>query len=130
MNAGRDLTEAYQEWHRLAEAEGEAIGARNWNLVSAYQKAIQHLQDRITQISPAAREEWSKPGGRRAANEAVLKATIHELIRLEQCNQTLLGAMKAAMQVKLDQLDQAGRNLKQIQRSYGAGCPTGWSSFS
>jgi len=38
MNAGRDLTEAYQEWHRLAEAEGQAIGARDWGLVSACQR--------------------------------------------------------------------------------------------
>jgi hypothetical protein len=130
MNPGRDLTEAYQEWHRLAKAEGEAIDARNWSRVSAYQEAIQHLQNRITQISPAAREEWSQSGTNRAAQETALKAMIHELIQIEQRNHTLLGTMKAAMQIKLDQIRQVGRNLKQIQHSYGAGCPVGWSSFS
>jgi hypothetical protein len=130
MNAGRDLTEAYQEWHRLAEAEGQAIGARDWGLVSACQKAIQHLQERISQMTPAARAEGSQSGGRPAASKVALTAAIHELIQLEKRNQTLLGVMQTEMRAKLDQLDQAGQNLKQIRRSYGAGCPAGWSSFS
>jgi hypothetical protein len=130
MNSERDLTEAYLEWRRLAEAEGEAIGARNWSLVSACQKALQNLPDRIARLSAAAREDWSKPGGNRAAKEGLLKATIHELIQLEKRNHTLLGSMKSAMRTKLDQLDEAGRNLKQIQRSYGAGRPATWTSFS
>jgi hypothetical protein len=117
MNAGRDLTEAYQEWRRLAEAEGKAIGARDWGLVSACQAAIQHLQERISQMAPAA-------------PKTAVPAAIHELILLEKRNQTLLGAMKAEMRAKLDQLDRTGQNLKQIRRSYGAGCPAGWSSFS
>ena len=130
MNVERDLTEAYQEWRRLAETEGEAIGAGNWSLVSACQKALQHLQERISRLSSAVREEWLKSGCRRAAKEERLKATITELIRLEQRNQTLLQAMKEATRVKLDQLNQAGRNLQQIQRSYGMDRPAGWSSFS
>jgi hypothetical protein len=130
MNAERNLTEAYQEWRRLAETEGEAIGTHNWSLVAACQKSIQHLQEHISQISPEARKEWSRPGGNRTAKEESLNATIHELIQLELRNQTLLGAMKAAMRVKVDQLDQAGRNLKNIQRSYGAVRPAAWSSFS
>jgi hypothetical protein len=130
MNPERDLTAAFQEWRRLAEAEGEAIGARNWSLVSACQKALQNLSERISRLSAAAREEWSKPGGNRAAREGTLKATIHELIQLEKRNQTLLGSMKSAMRTKLDQLGEAGRNLKQIQRSYGAGHAATWTSFS
>jgi len=130
MNAERQLTEAYQEWRGLAETEGEAIGTGNWSLVSACQMALQHLQERISQLSLTTKEEWSKSGGDRAAKEGALKATIHELTRLEQRNQTLLAALKEATRVKLDQLGQAGRNLKQIQRSYGSDRPAMWSSFS
>ncbi len=130
MNAEHDLTEAYQEWRGLAETEGEAIGAGNWNLVSACQKALQQLQERISRLSPAVRAEWSKLGGKRAVQQGILNATIHELIRLEQRNQTLLQSIQEATQVKLDQLGQAGRNLKHIQRSYRLDHPVGWTSFS
>jgi len=130
MNAERDLTEAYQEWRGLAETKGAAIGARNWSMVAACHKAVQQLQERISRLVPAARKEWPRSGSNRAVKQSVLNATIHELIKLEQRNQTLLQAMKEATRVKLDQLSQAGRNLQQIQRSYGMDRPTGWSSFS
>ena len=130
MNAEHDLTEAYQEWRRLAETEGEAIGACDWSLVSACQKALQHLRERISRLSPAVQAEWSKLGSKRAVQQGVLNATIHELIQLEHRNQTLLQSIQEATQVKLDQLGRAGRNLKQIQRSYGLDRPAGWTSFS
>ena len=112
MNIERDLTEAYQEWQRLAETEGEAIGARNWNLVSACQKAIQQLQARISRHSPLTRNEGSRSGANRAVKEGVLNATLHELVKLERRNQTLLSAIQEATREKLDQLGRAGRNLK------------------
>jgi len=130
MNAERELTQAYQEWRRLAEAEGVAIGAGDWGLVSAYQKMLQQLRGRISQLSMAARDEWSKSESGRADKEGVLQATIHELIKLEQRNQTLLTALQQATRTKLDQLARAGWNLKQIQRSYGAVRPAAWTSFS
>ncbi len=130
MNPERDLTEAYQEWRRLAEAEGEAIGAGNWGLISACQKALQNLQEKISRLSPAVREEWSKSGDNLAAKDGALKATLQELIHLEQRNQTLLAAIQEATRIKLEQLGQAGRNLKQLQRSYGLERPAAWTSFS
>ena len=130
MNAERDLTAACQEWRRLAEAEGEAIAAGDWSMVSACQKALQLLQERTSQLFPAVRKEWSKSGRDGATKENKLNAVLRELIRLEQRNQTLLGAMLSAAREKLDQLHRAGLNLKQIQRSYGPPQPTAWSSFS
>ena len=130
MNPERDLTEAYQEWRRLAETEGEAIGAGDWGLVSASQKALQHLQERISRISQAAREEWSKSECSRTVKEGILNATIQELVKLQQRNQTLLNAIQEATRLKLNQLGRAGQNLKQIQRSYDSGRPAAWTSFS
>ena len=129
MNAGRDLTEAYQAWRRLAEAEGEAAGAGDWTRLSASQQELRRLQTRISRLTPAAREEWSASEVGRIARERV-KATIHELIELHGRNQTRLREMKEATRSKLDQLRQAGRNLKQIQRSYVFNHPARWRSFA
>lgn len=130
MNAERQLVEAYGEWRHLAEIEGEAIGARDWMMVAASQTALRHLQERISSLSPTVREEWSKRGDERVVKERGLTAIIHELIGLERRNQTLLNSLQEAARLKLNQLDQAGRNLKRIQRSYGSTDPTAWTSFS
>jgi hypothetical protein len=130
MNATRDLTEAYQEWRRLAEAEGEAIRACNWGLVSACQKALQNLQARITRLSPMARNEWAKLGPRGAAEERTMQAAIRELIPLQRRNQTLIHAICEATRTKLEDLRRAGRNLKKLRNSYGVVQPAGRSTFS
>jgi predicted nucleic acid-binding Zn-ribbon protein len=129
MNAGRDLTEAYQEWRRLAEAEGEAIGAGDWRRLSACQQELQRLQTRITPLTPSAREEWSRSEVGRTARERV-KAAIRELLELHGRNQARLREKMEATRAQLDQLRQAGRNLKQIQRSYVFNRPARWTSFS
>ena len=130
MSADHELAEAYQEWRRLAEAEGEAIRACDWGLVSACQKALQHLQTQITWLSPAASDERAKLGHDGIVREKTLNATVQELIQQERSNQTLLDAVQAVARTKLEELNRAGRNLKQIQRSYGLNRPAAWSSFS
>jgi ElaB/YqjD/DUF883 family membrane-anchored ribosome-binding protein len=130
MSADRDLNEAYQEWRRLAEAEGEAIRTCNWNLLSACQKALHGLQQRIVVLSEAARREWSRLGTERLVRQKTLEATVRELIELERNNETLLNSVREAAREKIEQLDQAGRNLKRIRRSYVRECPTAWTSFS
>ena len=130
MNADHELTAAYQEWRRLAETEGQAIQSCNWSLLSACQKALLHLQSRITEVSAAARTEWKKMGAARRQREEQVNATIRELIELEHRNDTLLKAIRESTKQRLEQLDLAGQNLKRIHRSYNNQTPTGWSSFS
>lgn len=130
MSADHDLTEAYQEWRRLAEAEGQAIQACNWSLLAACQKALQNLQTRITNISSAARAEWKKMGTARKQREEQVNATIYELIELEKRNSTLLKSVRETAHQRLEQLDRAGHNLKRLQRSYSTETPMAWSSFS
>ena len=130
MNAERDLAEAYQEWRRLAETEGEAIGACDWSLVSACQTALQQLQERISRLSASVRDEWSKSGGDRPRREKALNTTIQELIKLERRNRTLLDAIQETTRTRLDQLKQASRNLKQIHHSYGSVQPAAWAALS
>ncbi len=130
MNADHELTAAYQEWRRLAEAESRAIQSCDWSLLSACQKALLHLQSRITQLSQAARSEWKKMGAARKQREAQVNATIYELIELEKRNHTLLNAVRETAQARLEQLDRAGHNLKRLHRSYTSESPAAWSSFS
>lgn len=130
MNADRELHEAYREWHRLAEAEGEAIQSCNWSLLAACQKALQHLQERTTNLTAAAKLEWQKLGPASAAREKKFNAVIRELIHLEQRNNALLAAVRENARQRLEQLDQAGRNLKRIEASYTGHAPATWTSFS
>ena len=130
MNADQELTEAYQEWRRLAEAESRAIQACDWSLLSACQKALLHVQPRITQLTNAARNEWKKLGAARRQREAQVNATIYELIELEKRNHTLLQAVRETAQARLEQLDRAGHNLKRLHRTYAGETTAAWSSFS
>jgi hypothetical protein len=130
MSAETALLDAYREWRRLAEAEKEAISASNWSLLSAYQKALENIYGRISELSQAAREEWAKSGCDCAAKEKTLEATVRELLVLGRCNQTLLNVICEAAQAKLKQLNEAGRNLQRLKHSYGFTQPTAWSSFS
>lgn len=130
MSADRLLTEAYEEWRHLAETEGGAITTRDWALLAACQKALQQLQERISRLLPAAREEWSKQGTERSIKERASETTLRELMGLERRNQTLLNGLYEAARLKLEQLGQAGRNLKQIQRSYGGSSPAACTLYS
>ena len=130
MSADHELTAAYQEWRRLAEAESLAIQACDWSLLSACQKALQHVQSRITELSHAARHEWKKLGAARRQREAQINSTIYELIELEKRNHTLLQSVRESAHERLEQLDRAGHNLKRLHRTYTSESPAAWSSFS
>ena len=130
MSAENDLNAAYLEWRRLAESEGQAIQACNWSLLAACQKALENLQQRITNLSKAVKDEWEKSGSARKAKEKNLNATIHESIALEHRNHTLLKSVREAAHQKLEELDRAGHNLKRIHRSYSGELPVAWTSFS
>jgi hypothetical protein len=130
MRAEQALLEAYAEWHRLAEAEGNAIHLRDWNFLLECQEVIKKIQPLVTQLTLAAREEWKKSGADCAAKEKIIHATVWELIELGRRNQMLLQAARAAAQAKREELEQASRNLKRLQASYVSARPAEWTSFS
>ena len=119
MNAERDLLEACREWRRLAEAEGEAIRTRNWELCSACQNALQLLREHITALLPAVRAEWARSNGGGAIRQQAFDDTLRRLIELERRNQTLLQSLREAARLKIQQLNEAKIKLKQLRRSYG-----------
>ena len=130
MNADKALTAAYENWRGLAETEGEAIGKRDWSLVSACQNALGELQSEILQLTEKARSEWKRLGDKGAEREKNVRVLISEVIEIERRNNTLLNAVREAAQTQLGKLDAASRKLKRVQQSYAPARPAAWTSFS
>jgi hypothetical protein len=130
MSAEKALLEAYEEWHRLTEAEGKAIRLRDWNFLLDCQKVIQKLQPSITQLTHAARAEWQALGADSAAREKEIRALVLELIRMGERNKSELAFARETAGSEREQLEQASQNLKRLQQSYGAARPAAWTSFS
>ena len=130
MSADYQLQEAYQEWRRVAEAEGEAIRTRNWVLVADCQEALQQLQPVILHQTQQAHAEWKRLGQDRAAKEDTVRVLVSELIAIESRNNALLKDMQQAAQAHMGQLGQAGRMLRQVKRLYAPSHPAVWTSFS
>ena len=119
MNAEGELFHAYREWHRLAQAETKAIQTRNWDLLSACHLAIEDFQALIASLTLEARAEWRRAGCSQAEKESNLAVFVSELIDLTRRNQALLQSTRVTARDQLDQLGEAGRNLKRLHRSYG-----------
>ena len=123
MNTDCDLQHSYQEWRRLAEAEGEAIRAGNWMLVFDCQNVLRQLQPRIIRQTEAARREWTALGLDAEAMECEMDTMIHTLIELESRNNSLINARRCLAQEELAKLEQASLTLRRIQRSYVPAVP-------
>jgi hypothetical protein len=130
MSAEKALREAYREWQRLAQAEGEAIRAANWSLLFACQKALQLLRERITSLLPAVHQEWAETKIDPAQRREELYGIIHRLIDITRHNKIMLQGMREAAQVKLKSLDGARKQLRQLRSSYGQTTVNTWQSFS
>jgi hypothetical protein len=130
MNAETQLHQALQEWRRLAEVEGEAIRSRNWPLVAECQDALRDLQPNIDEFTRKARQEWAGLGSQQQSSLETLRQTLGGLIELESRNYARLTALRHGARTRLEQLESAGRTLRQVQRSYSPGTPAAWTSFS
>jgi hypothetical protein len=119
MNAEEELLHAYREWHRLAQAENKAIRTRNWDLLSDCHLAIKDFQSHITGLTQAARAEWQRNGCNAAEKEKNIKVLVSSLVELTRHNHNLLLTTRNNARIQLEQLGEAGINLKRLQRSYG-----------
>ena len=119
MSAESELLRAYREWHRLAQAETKAIQTRNWTLLSDCHQAIRDYQFLVGGLTQEAQAEWRRAGSNVAAKERDLQVLISDLIEMTRQNQGLLQSTLTATRKQLDQLGEAGKNLKRLQRSYG-----------
>ena len=124
------LLEAYQDWRRLAELEGEAIRTRDWTLMADCQQKLSALQSRIIQFTSQARDEWRRTGADLTLKEENLRQTVSSLVELEMQNSSALSAARETARAQLDQLDVARQNLKRVHRSYSSTSPAVLNSFS
>ncbi len=130
MNSDAALQKVYREWHRLAEAEGEAIRAGNWTAVADCQRAMEQLQPRILACAEQARNGSIRSGADPAVVDQNLRATINELIELERRNNALLELARRSAHTQLAELSEADRTLRRVQRSYAPKPAAAWTSFS
>lgn len=130
MSASDQLQNAYREWRRLAEAEGEAIRSSDWQRVDNYQNSLHELQPQIIRWTQEARQEWQHLGRDVASEENSVRVIVAELIEIERRNCAWLNDVREATQVQLRQLEHSGHTLRQVQRSYGPNPSSAWSSFS
>ena len=130
MSAESDLREAYREWRRLAQAEGEAIRSSNWSLLAACQNALANLREHISSLTPQVHQEWAAAKIDRAKRQEEINVIIRGLIEIARRNQILLAGLREAAQARLKQLNRAGSNLKQLRRSYASTTLSTWQSFS
>ena len=114
-----ELFSAYREWHRLAQAETKAIQTRNWNLLSDCHLAIKDFQAHVAGLTREARAEWQRTGCNLARKEANLRVYVTELMELARHNHSLLQATRQRRPQPARSTGEAGKNLKQIRRSYG-----------
>jgi hypothetical protein len=119
MNAESELLRAYREWRRLAQAEAKAIQTRNWNLLSDCHLAIQDYQSLVRTLTEETRAEWRLAGCNLAEKEQNLRVLVADLLELTRQNHSRMQASLARARDKLDQLGEAGNNLKRLRRAYG-----------
>lgn len=119
MSAESELLRAYREWRRLVQAETKAIQTRNWNLLSDCHLAIRDYQSLVGRLTQETRAEWRRAGGNLAEREQNLRVLVSDLLELTRQNQNRLQISVAHARQKLDQLGEAGKNLKRLRRSYG-----------
>jgi hypothetical protein len=130
MSASHELEADYQEWQRLAEAEGAAIRAGNWLEACDCQNALKSLQPRIIEHTASAQQEWADDTSARTLTEENLRNIVSQLIELERRNYSLLDSRMHSARAEMNKLDLANHTLNRIQRSYAPSRPPGWSSFS
>lgn len=123
------LFEAYQDWRRLAELEGEGIRTRDWTLVSDCQNRLEALQARIIRLTSDARAEWRRTGADLGQKERKLRETVSGLVELERANSVSLSAAKETTGEQLNQIDSVRQNLKRVERTYSSVGSAGWNSF-
>lgn len=121
MNAERELFRAYFEWRRLARAETAAIQSHNWPLLADCQHAIQDFQALVSRLTLETRDEWKCLGADLVLKEKTFQTLVAELVGITRHNHVLLQAASTGAKSRLAELGAAGRNLKQLHRSYANG---------
>jgi Rad3-related DNA helicase len=130
MKAESALLDAYTEWRRLAAAASYAIRSRNWAFVQECHGVIEQLQPRITQLTREAAGEWHQSGMDCPDGREKIRLAVLELNKLVESNKSMINSVRERISSEYQERQQAGRNLKRLQKSYAMVHRQTWSSFS
>jgi hypothetical protein len=130
MMAESALLDAYTEWRRLVAAASYAIRSRNWAFVQECHGVIERLQPRITQLTHEAASEWRQSEMDCPAGQEKIRLAVLELIELVEANKSMINSVRERGTLEYQQRQQAGRNLKRLQKSYATVHRQTWSSLS
>jgi hypothetical protein len=130
MSPRDQLQDAFTEWRRIAHAEEAAIRRQDWQALEVCHLSVRDLQPRITQLTGEIHRECEHTGADPASADQWLRDTIAELIELETRNIALLDQARQSGQAQLNDLQQSGRTLRRVQRSYSPARAASWTTFS
>jgi hypothetical protein len=130
MRAESALLDAYTEWRRLAAAAGYAIRSRNWSFVQECYGVIERLQPQITQLTLEATSEWHRSGISCPEGREKIRLAVLELIKLVESNKSMINSVRERVTSDYQERQQAGRNLKRLQKSYAMVQRQTWSTLS
>lgn len=114
-----------EQWLEFTQAEGAAIQSAAW----AKLRVIQARKADLKKSLAEAEARWVRENS--GAVQKPFRAEVSRLISLETRNAELLAAQLRRAQAQQESLNDAGRNLRKIQRSYvPRTLPTAWQSYS
>ncbi len=130
MSARKDTARLLDQWRELTQAEGAAIQSATWPAVKEIQARKTELQKSLAE----AEQNWAAENPVDAAGVPPAKpfrTEVGRLISLEARNAELLAAQLRRARARQEDLEQAYRNLRRIQRSYvRKPLPTAWQCYS
>ncbi|HEX3799032.1 MAG TPA: hypothetical protein VH413_10055 [Verrucomicrobiae bacterium] len=112
MTAPENIASLLEEWRALSQDEAVAIRSAKWTSVREIQARKTELQKTLA----AADANWSAQNPAAAAKP--FRKEVGHLISLEARNAELLAAQMRRARLEQQTFEQAGRNLRKIQRSY------------
>lgn len=126
MSARDDIADLLEKWLQLTHAETRAIQAREWISLTQIQTAKVRLQQPVTD----ALGQWARETAQGNTTNHPFRAEVNRLISLESRNGELLATPLRRAQTERICQDNAVRNLRRLQKSYGSKPDNGWESYS
>jgi hypothetical protein len=118
MSAHADIAALLEQWRLLSLSEGGAIRTAAWSRVAEIQAAKKMLRGQLAEASSTA------------PDQNLFRAQIARLISMEERNAEFLAAQMRRARAEQETIDQAGRNLRKIQRSYARKRMSVWQCVS
>lgn len=126
MNASGHLLDLYDQWKKLTESEGAAIGVSNWIEVRRCQQSKQKLQPQIIRAS----DHMKEPAPSASALDPRLRDCVNQLIQLENNNSAQLALRIKSAKQEIDGLECTTQRLRQIHKSYVPSQGPVWNQYS